>query len=157
MKTGFSKKPKILEKIFKNFLLFMLRQLITHLFLDFSVRQKKIISNNWKMDIFKMSKNVQNRNLMGSLKRGVKMFLMRSINIKNMTFYNYPLQRCRKKRWKPRLKMTFFGHFYEFWLTIWLIRLMRRFEFAPRNVFAKDFLTKISKKILKTFNNLGAA
>ncbi len=29
-----------------------------------------------------MSKNVQNRNLMGSLKRGVKMFLMGSINMK---------------------------------------------------------------------------
>jgi hypothetical protein len=34
---------------------------------DFSVRQKKIILRNPKMDIFK---NVQNRNLMGSLKHG---------------------------------------------------------------------------------------
>ena len=157
MKTGFSKKPKILEKIFKNFLLFMLRQLITHLFLDFSVRQKKIISNNWKMDIFKMSKNVQNRNLMGSLKRGVKMFLMRSINIKNMTFYNYPLQRCRKKRWKPCLKMTVFGHFYGFWLTIWLIRLMRRFEFALKKYLINVLLTKFSKNVIKTFIKMVAA
>ena len=98
-----------------------------------------------------MSKNVQNRNLMGSLKRGVKMFLMRSINIKNMTFYNYPLHRCRKKRWKPRLKMTFFGHFYEFWLTIWLIRLMRRFEFALKKYLINVHLTKISKNVTKTF------
>ena len=157
MKTGFSKKPKFLEKIFKNFLLFMLRQLITYLYPDFSVRQKKIISNNWKMDIFKMSKNVQNRNLMGSLKRGVKMFLMRSINIKNMTFYNYPLHRCRKKRWKPRLKMTYFGHFYGFWLTIWLIRLMRRFEFALKKYLINVHLTKISKNVTKTFIKMVAA
>jgi hypothetical protein len=32
------------------------------------VHLKKIILRNPKMDIFKMSKNVQNRNLMGSLK-----------------------------------------------------------------------------------------
>ena len=38
------------------------------LFSDFSVHKKKIILRNPKMDILKMSKNVQNRNLMGSLK-----------------------------------------------------------------------------------------
>jgi hypothetical protein len=39
-----------------------------HFFIpDFSVRQKKIILRNPKMDIFI---NVQNRNLMGSLKQG---------------------------------------------------------------------------------------
>ena len=44
------------------------RQFQTFSFPDFSVHKKKIILRNPKMDIFKMSKNVQNRNLMGSLK-----------------------------------------------------------------------------------------
>ena len=135
----------------------MLRKLITFLFPDFSVRQKKIISNNWKMDIFKMSKNVQNRNLMGSLKRGVKMFLMGVYQDEFMTFYKYSLQHSRKKRWKNRLKMTFFGHFYKFWLTIHLIRLMRRFESALKKYLINDHLTKISKNVIKTFIKMVAA
>ena len=46
----------------------MLRHQNINLFPNFSVRLKKIIFRNPKMDIFKMSKNVQKRNLMGSLK-----------------------------------------------------------------------------------------
>ena len=34
---------------------------------DFSVRQKKIISNNWKMDIYCFFKNVQNQKVKGFL------------------------------------------------------------------------------------------
>ena len=66
------------------------------------------------MDIFKMSKNVQNRNLMGSLKRGGKNVFNGVYQYKFMTFYKYPLQHSRKNRLKNRLKMTFFGHFYKF-------------------------------------------
>jgi hypothetical protein len=44
------------------------RKIQSFLFSDFSMRLKKIILKNLKMDIFKMFKNVQNRNLMGSLK-----------------------------------------------------------------------------------------
>jgi hypothetical protein len=40
---------------------------------DFSVCPKKILLRKSKMDIFKMSKNVQNGKVKGSLKRGVKM------------------------------------------------------------------------------------
>ena len=100
-----------------------------------------------------MSKNVQNGNLMGSLKKGVKMFFKGVYQDEIVTFYNYFLQHSRKNRLKNRLKKTFFGHFsYEH-----LIRLMRRFESALRNNFVNILLTKISNNILKSFNNLGAA
>jgi hypothetical protein len=45
-----------------------------------------------------MSKNVQNRNLMGSLKRGVKMIFKGVYQDEILTFYNYPLQYSREKR-----------------------------------------------------------
>ncbi len=61
---------KIQIRILYFTLPFSERQFQTFLFSDFSVRSKKIILRNPKMDIFKMSKNVQNRNLMGSLKYG---------------------------------------------------------------------------------------
>jgi hypothetical protein len=73
-KKSTPKKPDF-QKISKNFIkniitfaLEMLRRQNINLFPDFSVRPKKIIFRNPKMDIFKMSKNVQKRNLMGSLK-----------------------------------------------------------------------------------------
>ena len=53
----------------------MLRHKNTNLFPDFSERLKKIIFRNPKMDIFKMSKNVQKRKIKGSFKRGIFMFL----------------------------------------------------------------------------------
>jgi hypothetical protein len=51
----------------------MLTKLLIKYVPDFSVRPKKILSRKSKMDIFKMSKNVQNGKVKGSLKRGVKM------------------------------------------------------------------------------------
>ena len=49
----------------------MLRHQTTNLFPDFSVRPKKIIFRNPKMDILKMSKNVQKRKIKGSFKGGI--------------------------------------------------------------------------------------
>ena len=57
---------------------------------DFSVRRKKIILRNPKMDIFKMSKNVQNRNLMGSLKLGILPPLkVAHLQVSNVVFAAY--------------------------------------------------------------------
>ncbi len=47
---------------------FSVRQVINIFIPDFSVRQKKIPSRNPKMDIFKMSKNVQIVKMKGSFK-----------------------------------------------------------------------------------------
>ncbi len=71
-----------------------------------------------------MSKNVQNTNLMGSLKRGVNYEVLRGIP-RDLLFiikpYNYTLQEYRRPYLQKPQKVLFFGHFsYEH-----LISLMR--------------------------------
>jgi len=54
--SGIPKNPIFSQKGFYTFALIMLRPIITDLYPDFSVRQKKIISSNSKMDIYKCPK-----------------------------------------------------------------------------------------------------
>jgi hypothetical protein len=77
-KTRFSKNPKKSRKkcFYKNQISYHFQcgvktQLRSP---DFSVRQKKIISNIWKMDIYCFLKNVQNEKVKGSLTKylGIK-------------------------------------------------------------------------------------
>ena len=66
------------------------------------------------MDIFKMSKNVQNRNLMGYLKRGVKTFLMGSIKMILWLFTNTPYNIVGKNAEKTVWKRRFLDIFMDF-------------------------------------------
>ena len=109
-KPGFPKNPKKWEFWVYKTALIMQQRNTTDLSPDFSVRRKKIISRNSKMDIYKCPKMSKMQISWGLSNRGILYNIIRIVyksTIVNLSF----LQSCRGRNYKIIVKPRFLDIF----------------------------------------------